>query len=366
MQNAAPLITRLGFQHLVWLRCAAPCRTMDGLFGDAGDFVLQRPAIRASKMASSFSPGPAEMTDSHAENRFEFAQRNHHDRDKPPRVSCREIAEKDFPALADLLARGFPCHTAGSWREVLDRLSAHRTPPRMPRYGFLLESNAAPVGAVLTIFSEVDTAGRSTIRCNLSSWYVEPEFRCYASLLQPRGSAYRDITFVNITPARHTLPLLEAQGFVQYSSGQFISMPTARGPWNVRVEPCTTDLCAGSDLSASVVELLLIHASYGCISVTCHDTSGRYAFVFKKWQPIRGVPSVYLIYCQSVENFVRFAGPLGRFLARRGFPLIVLDADGPLSGLFGKFLDDQPKLSKGPNPPRLGDLAYTERALFSF
>jgi len=305
------------------------------------------------------------MIHSRADNRFEFEPRVNRDRNKPSRICCREIAEADLPALADLLARGFPRHTSEFWREAFERLSTHRTPADMPRYGFLLETNDAPVGVVLTIFSRVDT-DESNIRCNLSSWYVEPEFRCYASLLQPRGPSYRDITFVNITPATHTLPLLEAQGFVQYSTGQFIAMPTVRGPWNAHVKTCTNDICAGPDLAASLVDLLLTHARYGCISVTCTDAEGRHPFVFKRWQPIHGIPSAYLIYCRSVESFVRFAGPLGRFLAWRGLPLIVLDAAGPLPGLVGRFLDDHPKLSKGPNPPRLADLAYTERALFGF
>jgi hypothetical protein len=292
--------------------------------------------------------------------------RVHRDHDKYLRISCREIAERDLSALAHLLARGFPRHTTGFWREVLGRLSTRRTPAGLPRYGFLLEANDTPVGIVLTLFKQGDAERGSPFQCNLSSWYVEPEFRCYASLLQPRGPAYRDVTFVNITPARHTLPLLEAQGFVQYSSGLFITVPTARGPWNAHVEPFTADTCAGSDLGASVVDLLLEHASYDCISVTCHDPGGRYPFVFKKWQSIRGIPSAYLVYCQNVEDFVRFAGPLGRFLAWRGFPLVVLDAVGPIAGLVGKFIDDQPKLFKGPTTPRLGDLAFTERALFGF
>jgi len=290
----------------------------------------------------------------------------HHDHDKSREIGCREIAEKDFSILANLLARGFPRHGARFWQDVLWRLSTRRTPTGFPRYGFLLESHNTIVGVVLTLFREVDIDKTSTIRCNLSSWYVEPEFRCYASLLQPRGPAYSNVTFVNITPARHTLPLLKVQGFTQYSSGLFFAMPTARGPWNALVELFSADIGAESNLGTAVGDLLREHTSCGCISVTCRYRNAWYPFVFKKWKPIHGIPSVYLVYCQDVEEFVRFAGPLGRFLAWRGFPLVVLDAVGPLAGLWGKFVSDQPKLFKGPNMPRLGDLAFSERALFGF
>jgi hypothetical protein len=44
--------------------------------------------------------------------------------------------------------------------------------------------------------------------------------------------------------------------------------------------------------------------------------------------------------------------------------LVIVDANGPIPGLIGLFRrDSMPKYFKGPQPPRLGDLAYTEYAL---
>jgi hypothetical protein len=43
----------------------------------------------------------------------------------------------------------------------------------------------------------------------------------------------------------------------------------------------------------------------------------------------------------------------------------MLDANGAIGGLVGRYFDGiMPKYFKGPRPPRLGDLAYTEAALF--
>jgi hypothetical protein len=75
------------------------------------------------------------------------------------------------------------------------------------------------------------------------------------------------------------------------------------------------------------------------------------------------LPAARLAYCRSLEDFVQFAGPLGRFLAVRGMPVAVVDANGPIPGLIGKFVDWGPKFFLGPNPPHLGDLAYTELAM---
>ena len=76
------------------------------------------------------------------------------------------------------------------------------------------------------------------------------------------------------------------------------------------------------------------------------------------------MPFAYLVYCRDLDEFVRFAGPLGRFLAQRRLPLVVIDANGPVRGLAGGCLATRPRYFKGPDKPRLGDLAYPERAIF--
>ena len=75
-------------------------------------------------------------------------------------------------------------------------------------------------------------------------------------------------------------------------------------------------------------------------------------------------PCSQLIYCRDIADFVQFVAPLGRFLALRGEFLLMLDANGPVTGLVGRFFRDKmPKYFKGQQQPRLGDLAYTEIAV---
>jgi hypothetical protein len=60
------------------------------------------------------------------------------------------------------------------------------------------------------------------------------------------------------------------------------------------------------------------------------------------------LPCVQLVYCRDIEEFKRFAGPIGRFLALRGRPMIIVDSNGPISGLLGKYFDGiSPKYFKG-------------------
>jgi hypothetical protein len=60
-------------------------------------------------------------------------------------------------------------------------------------------------------------------------------------------------------------------------------------------------------------------------------------------------------YCRDIADFVRFAAPLGRFLAPRGGLIVMIDANDPVPGLVGKFFRDKmPKYFRGQRGPRLG------------
>jgi hypothetical protein len=176
----------------------------------------------------------------------------------------------------------------------------------------------------------------------------------------------KDFTYVNVSPAPHTLPIIEVQGFSRYSNGQFYALATSlarSGAPQAKIVPAGAP--PGSRFEAHEYDLLQAHAKFGCLSLWCTTPDRAYPFVFRS-RLVRGfVPFAQLIYCRNIDEFVRFAGPIGRFLARRGIFFVMIDANGPIPGLVGIYRDRSlPKYYKGPTPPRLGDIAYTESALF--
>ena len=77
------------------------------------------------------------------------------------------------------------------------------------------------------------------------------------------------------------------------------------------------------------------------------------------------MPCAQLVYCRDIETFTRFASPVGRYLALRGRPLTIVDANGPIPNLVGKYVPGKlPRYFKGPRRPQIGDLAYTEAVMF--
>jgi hypothetical protein len=283
-----------------------------------------------------------------------------------PKIRCRRIGPTDFAGVADLLARGFPGRTCKFWFGVLARLAEHPAPAGAPKYGYLLESDGLPVGAILMISSTMGTGAAAGTRCNFSSWYVEPAFRGYAIALVSRALEHKDVTYLNITAAPHTRATVEVQGFARYSNGIFVALP-ALSPRSDAGKTKIVEADAPPDGLFDPFErsLLLDHAAYGCTSVWCVTGGRAYPFVFRPRVVKSVIACAQLIYCPDVATFVRFARPLGRYLAWRGRPLTIIDANGPVPGLLGKYLDGRmPKYFKGPDRPRLGDLAYTEAAMF--
>jgi len=281
-------------------------------------------------------------------------------------IRARQILETDIPSVADLLTRGFRIRPRRFWLGLLADLAERATPAGLPRYGYLLENHGAVVGALLLIFSTLRRGDATTIRCNVSSWYVEPAFRAYGSWLVSKALSHDNVTYLNVTPAPHTWAIMKAQGYSQYTSGVFVAAPA----FHLRsraacVRLTTVGTRAPAQAEQLEHELLLEHARYGCLSLWCELSGHCYPFVFRRCVVKRFLPFAQLVYCREIQDFVRFAGPIGRLLVRRGWPLVLIDSNGLIPGLIGKYFDAvMPKYFKGPDRPRLGDLAYTELAMF--
>jgi hypothetical protein len=288
---------------------------------------------------------------------------------KEARIRCRQIAKTDFGAVIDLLNRGFPERGRRYWQRGLERQEARPLAPSYPRYGYLLENDGAVVGVVLLLFASLDIGGKIAPRCNLSSWYVEPAFRSQAPLLISIALRHKDVTYLNISPATHTWATVEAQGFKRYSEGQFLALAAlgASVP-GLRISQIRSGVLTPPEPAMPEAELLATHAGYGCVSLVCTIPEGSFPFIFRPFIPRKGllrVPCAQLVYCRDIKDFVRFAGPLGRFLLGRGCLLVTLDANGPIGGLIGAFRRSWgPKYYRGPEAPRLGDLAFTEIVFF--
>jgi hypothetical protein len=286
------------------------------------------------------------------------------------KLRCREISEADLDAVADLLTRGFVGRSRQYWMQGLRRQAVRAVPKGYPRFGYMLDNDGLPVGAVLLLYSSRTNGSEAAVHCNLSSWYVEPAFRNYAALLTKIAQKNKEVTYLNISPATWTWPIIEAQGFNSYCSGLFFSIPAlSRVEAGTTIETISPDTRAIEGLPDTEVELLTSHARYGCLSLICRTRAGGpFPFLLIPMRIRRGwiaPPAMQLVYCRDIADYVRCAGAIGRALFRHGKISVILDANGLVPGLIGIYSKTRGrKYFKGPHRPRLADLTETELVLY--
>lgn len=284
----------------------------------------------------------------------------------------RFITEADVPAAIDLLTRGFgsgrkprSIRPRSFWEDVLTHLR-HRVLPdeELPRYGYVIENDGKLVGILLLIFSTIWKDGNAKIRCNGLGWYVEPAFRLWAPMLIKKCSDCKEATVLNLTPAANTFAVIEALSYVRYCGGIFASVPLLGGSSGEPVMILDGHAEPDVPFDPHDRDLLIEHADCGCTSLWCVTPKGAYPFVFRiRW--LRGIRCAQLVYCRDEGDFARFARPIGRSLARSWCFFVLLDTKGPVAGLLGRYFRGKVnRYFRGSDPPRLGDLAYTEIALF--
>jgi hypothetical protein len=286
-----------------------------------------------------------------------------------PQIRCREIAASDLDAVADLLTRGFVWRSRDYWIKGLRRQATRQTPQNYPRFGYMLDHEGAPVGVLLQLYSTRETTDGPSVYCNLSSWYVEPQFRNYAPMLTGLAQRLKDVTYFNISPAHWTWPIIEAQGFRAFCKGLFFSLPALSRPApGMTADVVRSDTTTIEGLADDEIELLKRHTGYGCLSMVCRIGGRAHPFVFTPMRIRRGwiaPPAMQLIYCRDVADYAACAGAIGRLLLRQAKISVIVDANGPIDGLRGVYTEKRGrKYFKGPHRPRLGDLSDTELVLY--
>jgi hypothetical protein len=136
----------------------------------------------------------------------------------------RDIRASDLDTVAELLGRRIG-YQPKFYLDIFRVMETHATPEGYPKYGRVLESDGSIVGAIILIYSIIHSDSGPRVRCHVTGWCVEPDFRPYAALFFARDLKRGEVTYVNLyarsTP--ETLPIIAVQGFTKYVDGQFIA-----------------------------------------------------------------------------------------------------------------------------------------------
>ncbi len=273
-------------------------------------------------------------------------------------MRIRAIESDDLPAVTALLAEGFPARPATAWRAGLARLATRPQIQGFPRFGLVMEDEAGPQGVILLITAAAPGGTRS----NLSSWYVRPAHRQAAVFMLQKLLRLKGTTFLNLTPAAHVLPIMQALGFRPYTDGtQLLSLADA---WRPSAPVRALDAASAARLlPPDQAALAARHLRDGCGALLLEDAAGPALALYRVKRVKRVVPAARFL-AGPPALLARQAGGLMRHLLGRGVALAMLDRPMGLALPHGTALPGRDiRYFRGPEPPEAGDLADTELAI---
>jgi hypothetical protein len=278
----------------------------------------------------------------------------------------REIAPADLEGVAECLVRNFPRRGRRFWRRALNMMGARPLCGDRPRYGQLLDADGRIVGVLLQFTADVGDETRSELRCNLSSWCADPDYRSFSILLHWRAVRDKSTTYLNVTSAPHTRETISALGFRPYASGCFEFAPLGAGrATDAQLVVYRKDRREAAGLTQREHRLLADHAAFGLHALVGIRDGYAAPFVVQ-WRPFwrHPVPTAQIVFSRSEADIALLAPALGRYCARFGRFRIRVGANGPIPGLRGRYSENQlPRFYRGPVRPAPYDVAYTEIAL---
>jgi hypothetical protein len=242
-------------------------------------------------------------------------------------MKLEAIEDANLDEAIATLSRGFPARTPPFWRESLARLSAYRRATAGPPIGRLMTVEGKPVGVILTIASKHRTGGREHDVVNLSSWYVEEQYRWLAPRMLESIVADDSVVFTDLSPSPQAARINERLGFRTAAAGlrlYFLPWTAVRSRSQGRM--VRLEDVPGRALAEPERELLAHHRELGCIAAALRVGGSYYAFLFQPTRR-RGLPAALLLYAPNRRLVGQHRGAIARFLLSRGLFFLIFHGD---------------------------------------
>jgi hypothetical protein len=274
-------------------------------------------------------------------------------------MHIREITLADLPAVAAILHEGFPRRPLTYWQAAIANLQPRPEVAGFPRFGFVIEADNAIQGVILLLTADLGNGPRS----NLSSWYVRPAYRKFATFLFQRTLKMKGGIFLNLSPSDSALPIATTFGFKPYTAGVIrLDARAALQRSTGQVKPIHVSKLAS--LPSSLKGIAESHLGYGCAGLELQDVTGRGIALYRITVRKGLVPCAQFVFGDP-SRLMALAGPLMRTLLRLRIPTALIDSDGTESPIVGQFIKGRSiRFLRGSPAPATGDLLETELAIF--
>lgn len=280
----------------------------------------------------------------------------------------REIDPTNINSAIDLLCEGFPKRSREFWAKGFARMeqAAWNRSLGVP-FGYLLQTGDKPAGVMLTLASPRHSDEQKTYTLiNLSSWYIIPSQRWRAAAMMKAILAKHDgMAFTDLTanaPVQAMLPLF---GFQPTNDGIAIVVIPSWRAWKGGGQVKLLSQVPIGAVPTDVRDFLLAHEALGCVAAAVEDGGKWHPLLFKK-RSLRGVPSVQLLHCQTLEVLKRNLGSVLRFLLKDLKLLLIIDNSREDQTIGIEKKERGKKFARGLSQVNFADYAGSELCLFDF
>jgi acetoacetyl-CoA synthetase len=218
----------------------------------------------------------------------------------PPDI--RPARATDIERLCVFLHRGFGKRIAAAWRPLFE----YKWLDEKPNLGFMLTTGAEIRGFIGTVYARRLIQGKTALVCNLSSFYVHPDYRGWSFALFEHTLRDETVCYTSFTPSPTVTRMCEALGFSYIDRNKIILPPvlnaiTLRGPGpQIISDPEQVRAL----LDGEQRQIFDDHAPYDCLQLVLQSGSERAHLVAKR-RKIGRFPVSDLLYCSAPSLVAR-------------------------------------------------------------
>src|SRR5207247_1553444 len=213
----------------------------------------------------------------------------------PPDI--RPVRATDIEPLCAFLYRGFGTRIPlAAWRPLFD----YQWLDEKPNLGLMLVAGGEIRGFIGMLYARRLIQGKTALVCNLSSFYVHPDYRGWSFALLAHALRDETVCYTSFTPSPSVTHMCEAMGFSYLDRNKIILPPllnasTLRWPSSrIISEPERMRAL----LDGEQRRIFDDHAPYDCLQLVLQSGSES-AYLVVKRRKIGRLPVSDLLYCSS-------------------------------------------------------------------
>jgi hypothetical protein len=201
-------------------------------------------------------------------------------------------------------------------------------------FGELLLHEDKPVGVLIKIHHQSPLTHQSIV--NLSSWYVEPDYRWYAPRMLMKATSQKDIIYTDFTPSPDVFNMNERLGFKTIARSDLL-FPL---PMTALLPATTAKIRAVDDVNSPEIsedmhQFMQLHNAGNNAALYIDDGEQLHPIIFQ-FRKRRGIPCAKLIYADDIELLHMHCVKISRYLLRKGVVVMTMPSsqNRPVRGAF--------------------------------